>query len=159
MSRVGILALDPGSTSGVDCGVWSLSGSVGDALLGYRGEVSELRGTLDDQAQIVARMWVRLCESNPELRCYLVIESFQLGPTRHVLQEHVLDPIRLSYLTIGYLRGAGVRIEVMWQTPAAAKSHATDARLREWGAWVRGSDHKRDARRHAITLRNRLASR
>jgi hypothetical protein len=37
---------------------------------------------------------------------------------------------------------------VVLQTAADAKAFANDARLREWGLWVRGKQHERSAWRH-----------
>lgn len=40
---------------------------------------------------------------------------------------------------------------LVYQSPSYAKRFATDARLRDWGLWVVGSDHERDAHRHVAS--------
>ena len=157
MKTCGILALDPGTTSGVDCGTWVLGCDVTEAVTEWRGVSREVSGTILEQAQIICGMWLGLCSQLPDLKCYLVIESYQQRPVAHMLPSGALDPIRVAYMTLGLLAGLGCPECVIWQTAGVAMSHATDARLREWGSWIRGSGHKRDARRHALTLRNRLS--
>jgi len=156
--KVGILAIDPGTTTGADCSVWDLDGTVGEAVLGRVGENRELRMGIEDQVVALGRMWVGLCEGNPELKCYLVIESYQQRPVAHMVPNESLDPVRVGSMLVGYLLGIGVGGRVMWQTAGLAKSQCTDARMKEWGGWIVGSDHRRDALRHAITARNRLSA-
>jgi hypothetical protein len=52
--------------------------------------------------------------------------------------------------------GTVARIDrpVTWQMPSMAKGFATNERLKSWGLWEVGSEHKRDAWRHFATYVN-----
>lgn len=81
----------------------------------------------------------------------LAIESFQLR------QRNVeLSPLEIHSQLKGLLyQHDPIYIE---QTASQAKTFATDARLRVWGCYVRGSAHKRDAIRHtALAVATQLS--
>jgi hypothetical protein len=99
---------------------------------------------------------------------HLVIEDFQLR------QKNVdLAPVEVTNSFIAAIAGTdggeaesvkktddiGTRVvctdqyswpygRPIYQQPSTAMTYATNARLRDWDAWVRGSEHMRDAMRH-----------
>ena len=155
---IGILAIDPGVTTGIDCGWWDLSCSAKQSVSEWSGTNTELCEPLLDQAHISCGMWGDLYEEASGRDCYLVAESYVQRPTTHFGTEDALAPVMLMGMVLGYLRAVEDMSVVIWQTPALAKSYATNVRLREWGAWIRGSDHRRDARRHALAFRSRASA-
>lgn len=68
--------------------------------------------------------------------------------------KEVLSPVRLGF-AIDHLLYARNR-QAFLQQPSLAKSTATDDRLKSWGLYRPGSEHARDATRHAITFARRV---
>jgi hypothetical protein len=86
----------------------------------------------------------------------LVVEDWDVDPTFGSTDPAVLSPVRI----LAMLRYAAFRNEipdsrVVPQGRTIAKSTATDERLKQWGLYTAGSDHIRDATRHAITALRR----
>lgn len=125
------LCIDPGKTSGV----------------AWRAEDGSLRGI----------QW-------PGEDIRVVLDGFQAGPgiDELVVESFISRPgpaVNLSApQTIGrILAWADERgLEVVFQTPAAAKRRVTNNRLRAAGGWMRGMDHARDAMRHLLLREDRL---
>lgn len=154
---VGIFAVDPGTTTGIDYGVWRRNCRPEVALIEGSGLFEDLTGALAYQAQMITDWWLSFRDANSGLPVYLVVESYQQGPSAHYLKKEALDPVRLAYLMIGRLSVLSPDgVKWVWQTPSAAMSHATDSRLRDWGHWLKGKPHARDARRHALAFRSAL---
>jgi hypothetical protein len=89
---------------------------------------------------------------NPWYGAALVIEDFLLR--KKVMDRELLSPVRLTAaleLAVDY---EGFHMTLHRQSPAEAKTTATDARLKEWGLYRRagGMEHARDADRHSITF-------
>ena len=80
----------------------------------------------------------------------VVIEDFILR-TRDSRRK-TLDPIRVTSSMLAILWDRGWRGQVFYQQPADAKGIATNERLREWGLWLVGMAHGRDAMRHAVVF-------
>lgn len=161
---VGIFAIDPGTHSGVDYGLWDTNCGPKDAMGLWDGINYELSGDLLTQAGKICDDWLGFVENNPSVECYLVIESYAQRPTPHMVAAEALDPVRLASMIVGRLsvlyEGRGELLpHIYWQTPATAMRAATNERLRMWGAWVVGSEHRRDARRHSLAFRAALAIR
>ena len=155
---VGIFALDPGTTSGIDVGFWRTNCRVEEAVNSYEGFVDELTGSIEDQARTLCELYTEFFERDSSTRKFIVIESYTQRPTPHFVKAESLDPIRVAYMMIGRLTSLfdpSDRI-VNWQSPSEAMTYATDGRLREWGAWVKGKEHGRDARRHALAFRSAI---
>lgn len=154
---VGIFAVDPGTTSGIDYGVWRRNCPVEVAQIEGSGFYEDLTGGLTSQAETITDWWLKFESGNLGIPVYLVVESYQQGPSAHYLKAEALDPVRLAYLILGRLSVLSPkRVPWVWQTPSVAMTHATDARLREWGHWLRGNPHARDARKHALAFRSAL---
>lgn len=158
---VAVAAVDPGGVTGVARGVFPVgsAGSIAEALAGATQlESWEEEGSVVDQAASIADEladWFGWMNMNgiaiPNLK--FVIESFALR------QRHAdLSPIEIRHQLIARwdVMGWNGRVAAESQTPADAKSYATNARLRRWGGWVVGSPHRRDAMRHLLLKVNRI---
>lgn len=174
MSRVAVLAVDPGGTTGVAWGFFDLGGeSVGSILLGG-GEVrwGELTGSEQYQAAKILDIYSEIAHlaSIEDIDFDFVIEDFVLRPGRASAAREMLSPVRITSLVEGMLiaRTVGVDLVGEWerrrtesyriwkQLPSAAKSFATNERLKRWGVYHKGMRHARDAWRHVAL---RLATR
>lgn len=170
----GIFAVDPGGMTGVAWGVFDLAlGTVADVLreplecgsldVGGRnrsekGHSSAAHADEVEQAITLTSLWyefVKVCEgyNSPVCACPydLVMEDWQPRLPLRSGERVVFFPVRIPALFVGMLIGGASGVDwpdVVWQQPGQVKAFATDARLRRWGRWVRGSDHQRDAWRH-----------
>ena len=63
-----------------------------------------------------------------------------------------LTSIWIAAPACAYIADAYPDLDIRWQMPSGAKTKATNERLRLWGLWETGSEHKRDVMRH-IALR------
>lgn len=150
-----IIALDPGKTTG-----WALM-SIDRAALAeptvpilssiMHYAYGEIGG--DDQDEFDQVRWVgELLDAWPF--AVVVREDFILRTSN--ADRAVLSPVRVGF---GIDFSAWVRGKrAFLQQPSLAKSTATDERLRKWGLYRPGSEHARDATRHAITFARRLKS-
>lgn len=154
-----VVALDPGGTTG-----WSVICVEEDALSDSgvsilksivhwaQGEVDV--GDEDEHAAVL----VELLAAWPNAAC--VIEDFFLR--KFLKDKDLLSPVRITS-KIEYAFRMGLQgidppgRNVFKQQPSMAMSTATDARLHDWGLYVRegGFGHARDATRHAITFLRR----
>jgi hypothetical protein len=168
--RVGIFALDPGSTTALDAGIWRVNVEPKIAVRDWLGVNVELKGTLAEQSREICLAWrqfVEQCVYEDSLvfaDLFFTIESYSQRPTSHMQPAEALDPVRLTGLVMGRLyertllasdscggRDVGSLMpRVSYQSASQAMTYATDERLKDWGAWIKGSDHRRDARRHAL---------
>lgn len=135
IERTSYLAFDPGGSTG-----WAVHGPG----LPYAGfYASELHGTFEEQAQVMADLFYKY---NPAV---VVYESYTITQrTAQLSQQH--EPLML----IGLIRWFASRnhIQAISQKPAQAKSFATDKRLKalDWYASTPGG-HANDAARHLVT--------
>jgi hypothetical protein len=145
-----LIGLDPGGTTG-----WALLVIGQDAMLEPELKIlnnialysfGEFKG--DEHKQVDA------IEDMLELwpGAAVVREDFILR-TQNKSRE-VLSPVRLGF-AIDHLLYSRNRV-VFTQQPSLAKSTATDDRLKSWGLYRPGSEHARDATRHAITFARRV---
>lgn len=133
--RTRILALDPGGTTGI-----------------AQGAGAELYAT-HEMEQYEALVYVDTAiEGWPDLGL-VVAESFVPRPGIRTWQPAALEIIG----TVRYLCATrGITFEE--QTPAAAKSFATDAKLRKLGWYTPGMGHANDAARHLLVAQVRHRS-
>jgi hypothetical protein len=167
---VGIVAVDPGVTTGMAWGIYNINAdSVGASL--REGEMvgwGELTGSEQWQAGQVVGLWEELTGVCVErgIGCDLVLEDFILRPGRATADRAQLAPVRIISLIEGMILARGIGIDcplgregwetmggevlrpVVKQTPAAAKTFATSDRLKAWGVWKTSMRHSRDAWRH-----------
>lgn len=177
---IAVFAVDPGGKSGVAWGWFNdEADSVKAAIRRARKKGSfgaaELGGDMLCQAWWIAQHWMAFrYKSNVEYRMpltdiHFVMESFQL---RQMAVD--LAPVQVGYATLALLQGGSMEKivgkktdeqirfmvvpdsktyplgEPIMQAPSDAMTYATDKRLKEWGAWVVGSPHMRDATRHVL---------
>lgn len=125
------LAIDPGQTCGI----------------AWRTEDGELRGLQWPGESI----WVVLTGFHATYGITdLVVEDFlsRPGPAVNLSAPKVIGRIAAW----AELEG----VDVVMQTPSAAKQRVTNDRLRAAGGWLRGQQHGRDAMRHLLLREDRL---
>lgn len=143
-----VLALDPGGTTG-----WALFCMHPDAvgpdplihLFGPYGNLiwwtaGEFTGRQDEQVDQI----VELVKEWPDAR--LVTEDFKV---RQLNAE--LDPVEINATVLWATRPR------YWvkQHSVLAMSTVTDQRQKDWGFWIPGKEHARDAVKHSITFLKR----
>lgn len=154
-SAVGIFAVDPGKVSGVAAGVFEVDQWESVSRVLGRGcwESWECVGSAAEQAMEIGEQFVDL-RSEWNLRgvgldsIRLVVEDFALRGVRRLSDRSALDPVRVAAgMEALLLRGD---VEIEYQQPGEAMGYVTNERLRRWGVWVVGSEHRRDAVRHMV---------
>jgi hypothetical protein len=184
MPGLAIMTADPGGKTGVAWGFLNAEAdTVGAALRRARRKGSlggaELQGSPESQARWIAERWVDFhYRAISELGCRsedvdLVLEAFDLrqrnvdlAPVKvthallSLLQKPGVDPPSVSQKTdesFSFIR-TGTALwpfgQPIFQKPDQAMTFATNKRLREWDAWVVGSEHIRDAMRHLAARAN-----
>lgn len=171
-----IMAIDPGMTTGI------VSARLRDSEIrtGHRGllsaqEADRLRATeIDggrialrydrdgeptgwlnkDEVRVAREIWKEIDAFKPDT---IVAEDFVLYPNRrHPGNKEHLSPralwaaIELQLSLSGWVEERGCSVHR--QMASEAKTIATDIRLKDWGLWVRGKPHARDAMRHLIVF-------
>lgn len=174
---VGVMAVDPGGTTGVAWGVHNVRRKGIKEVLasGRRYGTAEATGGEPYQAAKIVEIWnwfAGMCGRH-RIPCTLVFEDFVLRPRTSGASaaRSGLTPVRITELVRGMLIAqAGMLREgvagdglgepgfifacdigadqIVLQQPSNAKSFATNDRLKRWGVYEKGSDHKRDAMRH-----------
>lgn len=167
-SVVRVVAFDPGGTTGwatveVDLARVAAAGlSVGLGSLGARWKTGSIRGGSgggDAEASVrVGREMADVVARFLGSGGVVVVEDFVLDRGRSSGRRDLLAPVRLTTALRVWLAVDGWDGRVVLQMPADAKAAVTNDRLRAWGAWVKGSDHERDAMRHALLYLRRAAS-
>ena len=142
-----VIGVDPGETTGIAIiriPADSMFGDEPGRILDHRTQ--EITGPETAQAQTFCRIAKRYIWPT------IAIEDFSLRTD--VTSREVLAPVRVG-AKIHYCietGQAGTIVGVEWQMPALAKETMPDDRLKKIGLWTTGSDHIRDASRHAMTL-------
>ena len=160
---IGVMAIDPGGTTGVAWGVFDedeCGESVTTLMLGLvSGDSCEVSGDEREQAVSLAQLWNEFyfeCTVERGMRSddvRLVVEDWTPRLPLKSGERVVFYPVRIPAMLEGLL---GVKwFGAVWQSrgveyqmPSLAMRFGTNARLRRWGRWVKGSDHRRDAWRH-----------
>lgn len=137
-----VLAFDPGGTTG-----WAVFQVHPDAFSGDPDilmfeniewwTAGQFTGPLMEQVDSA----VELAESWPGAR--LVMEGFKL---RQMAVD--LAPVEVSFAIRRDLRPR----YFVTQTSSMAMNTVTDERQKEWGLWIPGKEHARDAVKHAVTF-------
>jgi hypothetical protein len=158
-----IMAVDPGTTTGVAAGLFHPAAEVAGCIAHGDWEAWEVEGSPAEQAwQIMDEFRDRQTEWNLAgvaiSDIHLVCESFALRMKKaHGAgsDQRMMDPIRVSTaletLALRQHKGEIISwVRIHYQMPSEAKRYVTNERMRRWGAWVKGSEHKRDATRHMV---------
>ena len=166
--RVGIFAFDPGVTTGVASGVFEIKSTVAKTLTDGAVKGSKIleevklpenqeglsyglhaADVLEGLYATIRYTWGTAYGVEPG-DMHLVSEDFILN-SKATQKRSSIVPVRISSSLEGMvLKKFGDFMH--YQTPAQAKSFATNERLKLWGIYVKGSEHKRDALRH-VALR------
>ena len=154
--------LDPGKVSGV-CILWFeplrfLDPKVPVIRSIVAWEVYELHGPEDDQA---CAFYDRARELGGPSGLAVGIESFRVRQLN--MDDDFLSPVRITskidhqfWKGLREWDGEVRRRPVLKQTPSDALGTITDNRLRLFGLYTPGREHRRDATRHAILHLRRL---
>lgn len=151
MGNIGLFAIDAGGSTGLAWGVVPKGAHPADvdkrtiktATVRDKSEVVQVRS--------ITRMfntWVK--EVNHRVDgIEIIIEDFVLRPGPHAGGKEGTSSIRIAWGITGFLMGQqqfpGYPI---WQTPSEVLGTVTKDRLKEWGLWVVGQEHERDAMSH-----------
>lgn len=157
-----IIGIDPGGTTGW-CRLTVPRASVVDGAPGkiLEWDYGELTGRESDQVKqlcAIARMTQGLAY---KVGPALIVEAWDNDPSFKSTDTEPLSPVRIdAMLTFCWQQTKLLDdARILFQSRSLAKSTATDERLQRWGLYIKGSDHIRDATRHAITaLRRAKAS-
>lgn len=157
------LAFDPGVTTG-----WAVFRTPREVLLGegfltaIRVEgagwnAGEFSGEEEDQVDTmveIARSVYALADEDAGDEWSIIVEGFVVRMLS--MKKSFLSPVRLAAKFKRDLRNAPVLIEEPFSSDAM--NVVTDGRLRDWNLYRTGSDHVRDAMRHAIMMQRRYSS-
>lgn len=164
--NIGAFGVDPGGSTGLAWGIFDPGRSVADALLTKMNSGS-VTVTGDERTQIrevceVWRSFYNTCVKDALLpidHVYLVMEDYIYVPGVAYTGDSASISTALIWGIEGYRmgrrdewaathRGPAVLPPMILQTASQAKGFATNARLKEWGVWVKGRDHERSAWQH-----------
>jgi hypothetical protein len=155
-SRIGVLGVDAGGTTGLCWWTGELKETIRDTLRSgdYGWEQVDCgRGPAAAErlgAERIARRWVDLeAEWNmgglPFDAMYLVIEEFVIRAKAGSTQRVGLSSPRVGALVEGMLAGRVPVGRVARYAPARSKHFATSDRLKDWNLWCKSAPHSRDA--------------
>lgn len=158
------LAFDPGVTTG-----WAVFRVPREKLLadgfiqairpgtgaGWNaGEFSgEEEGQVDLMLDIARTVFAEVDEESGDVWS-VVVEGFVVRMLS--MKKSFLSPVRLAAKFRREMRNAPVMLEEPFSSDAM--NIVTDGRLRDWNLYRPGSDHVRDAMRHAIMMQRRYSS-
>lgn len=158
--RACILGVDGGITTGLSMITVPRDSLIGDEpgkILSH--DTWETTGSLRMQVRQVTSLALRASAFFP---CLIVCEDFDLGGNRLTgsgAENDVVASLRFgAALRYAVTSGQADRSVLVFQGRTLAFSAAGDERLKKWKLYTEGSDHKRDATRHAITMIRRLAA-
>lgn len=169
-----VLAIDPGGTSGVAAGYVQLGSTFKETVKTLEhNKAIEVKGEWLDQAVQLAHIMDRFVFTAnvenlvPLDNIHIVVEDFVLrrrqqgGATGNLTSIWVAAAAVAMHLNVAPWDGAPMlaeRANVEWQQASQAKGFATNERLKMWGLWEVGSEHKRDAWRHWAVKVNKLVA-
>jgi hypothetical protein len=158
-----VMAVDPGETTGVFVATVELSGTMAETCKTItRRKAAEVKGDFREQGRLLHEIF---------LSWTLDCERFGVGAeNRHVACEDFVLRRRQEGGATGNLTsiwvmaafiGATGRVllpdeQLTYQQPSSAMTYAKNERLKSWGLWEVGSEHKRDAARHWALRVNKL---
>lgn len=165
-----IMVFDPGATTGAARGLFRPCDTLAETLAtGEDWETWEVTGPPPIQSREIAEEFIawhfelHVERLVPVHDIHFISEDFQLRPSKAKgagSDPRMLDPVRVTSGVEALMVDAEyeTRHEVEKQMPGLAKGYATNDRLRQWGAWVVGSEHRRDANRHLCYRANMILS-
>lgn len=154
------MAIDPGGTTGLAAAYVEPEKSVKETLLNARmKKATEVEGTWTQQAQKLAQIMSRFVftanveQLVPLSNIHFAIEDFVLRRRETGGATGNLTSVWVAAATVAIF---DIEATIHWQQPSHAKTFATDARLKLWDLYERGSEHKKDSWRHLAMLVNTL---
>jgi hypothetical protein len=154
-----VIGCDPGKVTGwcrITVPRACIYGTADSEVLSW--DTGEITGPEPEQVKQLARLCRTTQSLDYRIGPALVVEDFDLMASNPTTDgEVLLSPVRIAAMIrmtmyMGALFG-DARLTMQGRT--TAKTTMTDDRLRKSGYWVEGSDHERDAVRHAITALRR----
>lgn len=147
-----VFGIDPGVRTGLTelrVNTDMLGLPMAEILAAATWRACELSGQENSQVTAIVGAVSRACASGDHVM--VSCEDFILTRMRSSSRD-LLAPIRITAALRWALRQPVESGRIRWfsYSPADAKGIVTNERLRGWGAWVKGSDHSRDAMRHAL---------
>ena len=149
---IGVLAVDPGGSTGYVWGVFDLDArTLKNCLAGAYWESGTLTGSEIDQAKALCAIWKKLKDQPTSSVYRFVIEDYIQQPTMHVVDPESLMPIRVAWATIGMMeeRFGALAPRPDFQTPG---TRMPEQRLKIHDAWIRGRVHERAAMGHMLAF-------
>ena len=145
--------VDPGGTSGVAAAHIELKGTLKKTLQeGVLMKKSvEVKGKWFDQAKEISDMAIRFLftaqveRGIPAQNIYIGFENYTRRPGAY---DNNLEPVYVTAATSAFLWVHDRELDFIMAEPSQAKTFATNERLKLWGLYEVGSEHKRDAYRH-----------
>jgi hypothetical protein len=155
--NIHVIGIDPGGTTG-----WCLLTVPRDTIFGrepgeiLRWEYGEEGGNEAEQVLSLARLTRGIQSLDYQIGPALVVEAWDSDPSFKSTDPEALSPARIGgMLLYAKLRGDLSDALVTFQSRSLAKEALTDDRLKAAGMYVPGSDHIKDATRHALTALRR----
>lgn len=158
------LAYDPGVTTG-----WAVFRVPRERLLargfieairpdaGGAWNAGEFTGSEDyavDTMLDIARLVYGEVDEDSGDEWAILVEDFVVRMIK--MDRSFLSPVRIESMFRREMRGAPVLVERRFSSDAM--NIVTDGRLRDWNLYRPGSDHARDAMRHAVLMCRRYSS-
>lgn len=159
-SAIHVLGIDPGITTG-----WCLITVPRACIFGneeskvLEWDYGEVTGSEPEQVVKLARLMREIQSLDYKVGPAVIVEDFTIQPHMVSTDPEVLAPVRIAAM-IFYAahRGECGDSRIILQNRQIAKETMNDDRLRRSGYWVEGSDHIRDATKHAITALRRASA-
>lgn len=151
--HLNIMGLDYGGTTG-----WGLLVIPRESIFGdeppeiLEWDYGEFQGDEPSQAVNIARLIREVQGLDYPNGPAVIGEAWDIDTRFKSTDQETLSPVRLGamLMLLQHQKLLG-DATLHFQPRSLAKSTATDTRLKRWGLYVPGSDHQRDAIRHAIT--------
>src|SRR6185503_10672486 len=151
-----ILAIDPGRTTGLFAGYVTLDVTMVDTMKTLRMRKSaEIKGSdwLDSAHKVsdVMNKFVYVANVEQRMRVghiHIVFEDFIQRFETAILDSIWVMAGAVTVYTSREFNRSGPIVPVTYQQAGEGKGKATNERLRLWGLWETGSEHRRDAARH-----------
>ena len=160
--RIGIIALDPGGTTGWCASTFKakhLSTIKQYGLAALDREIlavkwGEFKGSENTQIDRICTMVETGIDSGEVDEIIILIEGFILRQKRK--DPSLLAPVRVT-AKVDYANHRYWQLPLVYQQPSLAKTAMPNARLKRYKMYARGMPHARDATRHNVTLVRRCA--
>lgn len=156
--RFAIMAVDGGGKTGVAKGVFKRHTTLAETLKDRSSfETTTITGDTSAQIRQLAMLFNKFRNevARKGLEAELVIEDFILRPGAHGGGEDGILSCRVGWGLWGWFMGEQSLNHVVWQAPAEALGSNRE-QLQNWGLWIVGRDHERDACRHIAARINTL---